>query len=57
MCRIVAGKEGETVMKYRKWDAKTKGMIVLAEDGSLSPLDDKPGIRQICVSVRRRNRD
>jgi hypothetical protein len=29
MCGIVAGKEGETAMKYRKWDTKTKGMIAL----------------------------
>jgi hypothetical protein len=42
MCRIVAGKEGETAMKYRKWDAKTKGMIVL------EGLKGKP-VSDICL--------
>ena len=46
MCRIVVGKEGETAMKYRKWDAKTKGMIV--PEG----LKGKP-VSDICIEYQK----
>ena len=45
MCRIVAGEKGETVMKHHKWDAKTKGMIVL------EGLKGKP-VSDICLEYR-----
>ena len=45
MCRIMAGEREETAMKYRKWDAKTKGMIVL------EGLKGK-GVSDICLEYQ-----